>query len=83
MGIAELTGKPHNDILKAIRKMEPAWTKIAEGKFSLGSYVDSEDKTSYLIRVSGSKYKECLVQLWLLLERTRRMLGAQYKRFCK
>jgi hypothetical protein len=27
--------------------------------------------------------KECFVQLWLLLERTRRMLGAQYKRFCK
>ena len=26
--------------------------------------------------------KECFVQLWLLLERTRRMLGAQYKRFC-
>ena len=38
--IAELTGKPHNDILKAIRKMEPAWTKIAQGKFSLGSYKD-------------------------------------------
>ena len=27
--------------------------------------------------------KECFVQLWLLLERTRRMLGAQYKRFCQ
>ena len=26
--------------------------------------------------------KECFVQLWLLLERTRRMLGGQYKRFC-
>ena len=26
--------------------------------------------------------KECFVQLWLLLERTRRMLGVQYKRFC-
>ena len=24
----------------------------------------------------------CFVQLWLRLERTRRMLGAQYKRFC-
>lgn len=34
--IAALTGKPHNDVMKAIRKMEPAWVKIAQGKFSLG-----------------------------------------------
>ena len=26
--------------------------------------------------------KECFVQLWRRLERTRRMLGVQYKRFC-
>ena len=26
--------------------------------------------------------QECFVQLWLKLERTRRMLGMQYKRFC-
>lgn len=25
--IAELAGKPHNDVLKAIRAMEPAWKK--------------------------------------------------------
>lgn len=39
--IAELTGKPHNDVLKAIRAMEPAWEKVAEGKFSLSEYKDS------------------------------------------
>ena len=33
--IATLTGKPHNDVLKAIRKMEPAWEKVQGGKFSL------------------------------------------------
>ena len=33
--IAKLTGKPHNDVMKAIRKMEPAWEKVHEGKFSL------------------------------------------------
>ena len=33
--IAAVTGKPHNDVLKAIRKMEPAWEKVHEGKFSL------------------------------------------------
>ena len=35
--IAEVTGKPHNDVLKAIRKMEPAWEKVCQGKFSLTS----------------------------------------------
>ena len=33
--IAALTGKPHNDVLKAIRKMEPAWRKVQGGNFSL------------------------------------------------
>ena len=33
--IATLIGKPHNDVLKAIRKMEPAWEKVQGGKFSL------------------------------------------------
>lgn len=35
--IAEITGKPHNDVMKAIRKMEPAWEKVHQGKFSLMS----------------------------------------------
>ena len=42
--IAELTGKPHNDVMKAIRKMEPAWEKIAQGNFSLGSYRDANNQ---------------------------------------
>lgn len=33
--IAEITGKPHNDVMKAIRKMEPAWQKVQGGNFSL------------------------------------------------
>ena len=33
--IARLTGKPHNDVMKAIRAMEPAWEKVQQGKFSL------------------------------------------------
>ena len=35
--IATLTGKAHSDVMKAIRKMEPAWTEVCEGKFSLTS----------------------------------------------
>ena len=40
--IAELTGKPHNDVLKAIRKMEPAWVKVNGGNFSLVNYRDQK-----------------------------------------
>ena len=35
--IAELTGKQHNYLMKAIRKMEPAWEKVAQGKFAQSS----------------------------------------------
>ena len=33
--IAELTGKQHKDLLKAIRNMEPAWVKVQGRKFAL------------------------------------------------
>lgn len=33
-----------------------------------------------MINVDNSQ--ECFVRLWLRLERTRRLLGGQYKRFC-
>lgn len=42
--IAEITGKRHADMIKSIRKMEPAWEKVAEGKFSLGSYKDENNQ---------------------------------------
>ena len=43
--IAEITGKPHNDVLKAIRKMEQAWVKVTQGNFSLSTYKDSTGRT--------------------------------------
>ena len=36
--IAEITGKPHNDLLKAIRAMEPAWEKTTGKNFLLVNY---------------------------------------------
>lgn len=55
--IAEITGKRHADVMKAIRKMEPAWEKVAEGKFSLGSYKDenNQDRPCYSLNK-----EECL-----------------------
>ena len=43
--IAELTGKNHFDVLRAIRKMEPAWEKITECKFAVSEYKDSTGRT--------------------------------------
>ncbi len=43
--IAEVTGKPHSDVMKAIRKMEPAWAKINEGNFSLVEYQDKKGES--------------------------------------
>jgi len=40
--IAKLTGKPHNDVLKAIRAMEPAWKKVNGGNFSRVEYKDAK-----------------------------------------
>ena len=39
--IAELTGKQHFHVMEAIRKMEPAWVKIAASNFRLGTYKDA------------------------------------------
>lgn len=33
--IAEITGKAHKDVMRAIRNMEPAWEKVQERKFAL------------------------------------------------
>lgn len=42
--ISELSGKPHNDVMKAIRKMEPTWRKVTQGNFSLSEYQDDSGK---------------------------------------
>lgn len=42
--IAEIAGKDHNDLLKAIRKMETAWEKVTAGKFALSEYLDASGK---------------------------------------
>lgn len=43
--IAEITGKNHFDVMRAIRKMEPAWEKINESKFALVDYQDKKGET--------------------------------------
>ena len=55
--IASLAGKPHNDVMKAIRKMEPAWEKVTEGKFSRSEYKDSTGRSLPCFELTK---KECL-----------------------
>lgn len=55
--IAEITQKPHNDVLKAIRVMEPAWVKVGGGNFSQTYYIDQWNRQQPMIELSKS---ECL-----------------------
>lgn len=85
--IAEIAGKPHNDLLKAIRAMEPAWQKVAQGNFSLGSYQDrnGQMRPCYLLTKTESLYvatkfndeaRARLVLRWEQLEQAFRMQQA-------
>ena len=40
--IAELTGKQHKNVIRAIRNMEPAWEKVNGLKFQLVEYQDQK-----------------------------------------
>ena len=81
--IARLTGKPHNDVLKAIRAMEPAWEDTTEGKFSRSEYKDSTGRTLpcfeltkteclYVATKFNDKARAKLVIRWEELERKER-----------
>ena len=82
--IAEITGKPHNDVLKAIRKMEQAWVKVNGGNFSLVDYTDSKgelrpcyslSKTEclYIATKFNDEARAKLVIRWQQLEQERLM----------
>ena len=82
--IAELTGKNHKDVLKAIRNMEPAWEKEAGRKFALGSYEDingqsrpcyflSKSETLFVSTKLHDEARARLVLRWEELERERLM----------
>ena len=48
--IARVMGKPHNDLMKAIRKMEPAWEQEHLGKFSLMQIREDLPNNGYRLR---------------------------------
>ena len=86
--IAEVTSKPHNDVMKAIRKMEPAWAKIAQGNFSLGSYKDANGQMRpcymltkveclYIATKFNDEARAKLVLRWEFLERKQQLAKQQ------
>ena len=87
--IAELTGKQHFHVMEAIRKMEPAWEKVAASKFRLGSYEDAngqmrpcysltKTETLYIATKFNDEARAKLVLRWEELERERIYLGTDY-----
>ena len=81
--IAELTGKQHFHVMEAIRKMEPAWVKIAASNFRLGTYKDANGqlrpcyqltKTEclYIATKFNDEARARLVLRWEELERAHR-----------
>ena len=56
--IAELTGKQHKDVLKAIRNMESGWTQVAGRTFALGSYKDAngQERPCYILSKTECLY---------------------------
>jgi Rha family phage regulatory protein len=55
--VSEITGKPHSDLMKAIRKMEEAWVELGQGNFSLSSYKNKQNKSQPCYELTKT---ECL-----------------------
>ena len=77
--IAELTGKQHKDVLKAIRNMEPAWVNVNGRNFSLIEYEDARGRlkpcysltkteTLYIATKFNDEARAKLVLRWEQLE---------------
>lgn len=84
--IAEITGKNHFDIMRAIRKMEPAWEKVNQSKFALVEYKDqkgelrpcyelSKTECLYIATKFNDEARAKLILRWEQLEKEKRMLS--------
>ena len=80
LDIAQVTGKMHKDVLKAIRNMEPAWLKVNGRHFELVEYKDSKGEFRpcysltkaeclYIATKFSDEARARLVKRWYQLER--------------
>jgi len=77
--LAKIANRPHNDLLKSMRKMEEAWKKIGQGNFSQSSYLNSQGKkqpmylltkmeTLYIATKFNDQARARLILRWAELE---------------
>ena len=80
--IAQVTGKMHKDVMKAIRNMEPAWLKVNGRNFALVDYKDakgelrpcyslSKTECLYIATKFNDEARAKLVLRWEILEHNR------------
>lgn len=80
--IAEVTGKRHSDVMRAIRAMEDAWIKVNGRNFALVEYVDAKGEKRpcyalnkveclYIATKFNDEARAKLVLRWEALERER------------
>lgn len=55
--LSEMSGKPHYNLMKQIRKLEETWTELGQEKFYLSSYLTSQNKTQPMYQLTKT---ECL-----------------------
>ena len=94
LDIAELCGKRHNDVMRAIRNMEPAWEKVSLRKFAQSSrkviqpnggvrefpcYELTKTETLYIATKFKDDMRAKLVLRWEELERERLEQGRLHK----
>ena len=94
LDIAELCGKRHNDVMRAIRNMEPAWEKVSLRKFAQSSrkviqpnggvrefpcYELTKTETLYIATKFKDDMRAKLVLRWEDLERERLEQGRLQK----
>ena len=53
--IAELSGKRHGDVLRAIEKMQISWFKVAQRNFSLSSYINENNRAMPMYSLSKTE----------------------------
>lgn len=56
LDIAEITGKNHKDIMRAIRNMEPDWVKVNGRKFALVEYVDKKGEVRPCFSINKTEF---------------------------
>lgn len=77
--IAEVTGRAHKDVMRAIRNMEPAWEKVNERKFALVEYQDqkgelrpcyslTKEECLYIATKFNDEARAKLIKRWKELE---------------